>query len=147
MKGDPLSSEASPRPLTEKEVFALATPERFAKYQRSGGNSASMIDHYYDKLLSVARPPPEIVRNPFLERSALESAAPLVKVHLCILSCLEYYLVSSIFIACCSVMFLSMRTVLLWSQVCLEFGATGTVPVAKIEELAVKHGLAIPKEK
>ena len=75
-----MSSESSPRPANEEEVFRFATPERFAKYQTSGGNSNSMIDHYYDKLLSVARPPPEIVQNSFLEAAALQSAAPLVKV-------------------------------------------------------------------
>lgn len=80
LQGDPLSSESSPRPANEEEVFRFATPERFAEYQTSGGNSNSMIDHYYDKLLSVARPPPEIVQNSFLEAAALQSAAPLVKV-------------------------------------------------------------------
>ena len=39
-----------------------------------------MIDHYYDKLLSVSRPPPEIVQNPYLEKQALESTGPLLKV-------------------------------------------------------------------
>ena len=48
--------------------------------QASGGASASMIDHYYDKLLSVARPPPALVRNAWLEQAALDGAAPLIKV-------------------------------------------------------------------
>jgi uncharacterized protein len=76
----PLSSPKTPRPQNVEEVWKLATPERFAKYQSSGGGSVSMIDHYYDKLLSVARPPPEIVQNPFLEKQAKESAGPLLKV-------------------------------------------------------------------
>ena len=39
-----------------------------------------MIDHYYDKLLSVSRPPPKIVQNSYLEKKALESTGPLIKV-------------------------------------------------------------------
>ena len=39
-----------------------------------------MIDHYYDKLFSVARPPAAIVQNPYLEKAAANSAAPLVDV-------------------------------------------------------------------
>ena len=51
---------------------------RFAAYQASGGGSASMIDHYYDKLLQVARPPPDLVRNSYLEGEARTRAAPLL---------------------------------------------------------------------
>ena len=83
-KGDPLSCESSPRPATAAEALALATPERFAEYQASGGKSNSMIDHFFDKLFQVARPPPELVRNPWLEAAALEGAAPLLEV------CLAY---------------------------------------------------------
>ena len=61
--GDPLSVESTPRPTSEAEAFKLATEERFADYQRRGGSSASMIDHYFDKLLQVARPHPSLVRN------------------------------------------------------------------------------------
>ena len=61
--GDPLSVESTPRPTNEAEAFKLATEERFADYQRRGGSSASMIDHYFDKLLQVARPHPSLVRN------------------------------------------------------------------------------------
>ena len=43
-----------------------------------------MIDHYYDKLFSVARPPPALVQNAYLEVAALKGAAPLLKV------CLAY---------------------------------------------------------
>uniref|UniRef100_A0A7S3AVF9 Uncharacterized protein n=1 Tax=Haptolina ericina TaxID=156174 RepID=A0A7S3AVF9_9EUKA len=83
-KGDPLSSPATPRPATEDEVFALAMPERFAKYQASSGGSVSMMDHYYDKLLQVARPPPELVRNSYLEMVAADRVGPLVSI------CLAY---------------------------------------------------------
>ena len=63
--GAPLSVASTPRPTSEDEAWALATPERFESYQSSGGGSASMIDHYFDKLLQVTtlwhlppRPPP-----------------------------------------------------------------------------------------
>ena len=82
--GAPLSVESTPRPATEAEAFALATEERFAEYQRSGGNSDSMMDHYFDKLLQVARPPVDLVRNAYLEAKAAERAAPLLKI------CLSY---------------------------------------------------------
>ena len=79
--GDPLCvPAATPRPRTEGEALALATEERFAAYQASGGGSASMIDHYFDKLLQVARPPPALVRNAYLEEAAARGAAPLLAV-------------------------------------------------------------------
>ena len=81
MQGQPLSCDATPRPKTAEEVLALASPERFARYMATGGKMFStLIDHYYDKLLSVARPPPDIVCNRFLEQAALASAAPLLEV-------------------------------------------------------------------
>lgn len=78
--GTALSVEATPRPRSEQEVWQLATPERFAEYQRSGGSSASMMDHYFDKLLQVARPSPELVRNSYLQEQMERQAAPLVRV-------------------------------------------------------------------
>jgi uncharacterized protein len=38
-----------------------------------------MISHYYDKLLHLACPPKEIVRNPYLEDQARESSKELVE--------------------------------------------------------------------
>lgn len=70
----------TPRCTTDEEAFALATEERFSAYQERGGSSASMIDHYFDKLLQVARPAPELVRNPYLEREATNRVAPLLSV-------------------------------------------------------------------
>ena len=43
-----------------------------------------MVDHYYDKLLQVARPPAELVRNRYLEEAARSRSAPLLSV------CLAY---------------------------------------------------------
>lgn len=82
-KGDPLVSKATPRPTTESEVWAAVTPERWAGYQR-GGNSSSMMDHYYDKLLQIAVFPPEVVRCPPLEQEAARRVKPLVDI------CLEH---------------------------------------------------------
>jgi uncharacterized protein len=78
--GKPLSSGSSPRATTPEEVFRLATPDRFEAYMTSGGQSDDMISHYYDKLLHVARPPPEIVRNSYLEEEAESSSRELVEV-------------------------------------------------------------------
>lgn len=84
----PLCSITSPRAVTVDEVWRYATPERFAAYQARGGTSDDMISHYYDKLLHVARPPPpDRVRNTYLEQMAAVSSAagsPLVEV------CLRY---------------------------------------------------------
>ena len=78
--GRPLFTEASPRARSEEEVWRLATPERFGAYLSGGGEGGDMISHYYDKLLHVARPPPESVRNPYLERCAEGSAGVLIEV-------------------------------------------------------------------
>eukprot|EP00977_Amphora_coffeiformis_P020655 scaffold8374_cov175-Amphora_coffeaeformis.AAC.94 len=78
----PLFSEASPRAKTEAQVWELASPDRFENYLRDSVNDVDddMISHYYDKLLHVARPPPAIVRNSYLEEAAEESARELVGV-------------------------------------------------------------------
>ena len=39
-----------------------------------------MIDHYFDKLLQVARPHPSLVRNAYLEAEAANRARPLLDV-------------------------------------------------------------------
>ena len=76
----PLCSPKSPRATTTEEVFRLAKPDRFDSYLHSGGSSDDMISHYYDKLLHIARPPPDIVRNLYLERMAEDSSKELVEV-------------------------------------------------------------------
>ena len=62
----------------------MASPDRFENYLRDSVNGVDddMISHYYDKLLHVARPPPDIVRNSYLEEAAEESARELV--HVCL---------------------------------------------------------------
>lgn len=50
--GAPLFLPTTPRPRTEEEIWKIATPDRFAAYS---GESDSMIDHYFDKLLHLQR--------------------------------------------------------------------------------------------
>ncbi|EJK48905.1 hypothetical protein THAOC_32262 [Thalassiosira oceanica] len=77
----PLFTENTPRAKSEEDLWRIADPPgRLQKYMERGGTSESMIDHYYDKLLHIARPPREIVRNPYLEQMADSSAQPLVEV-------------------------------------------------------------------
>lgn len=76
----PLSSDQSPRATSIEQVWKCATPERFEAYQARGGSSNDMISHYYDKLLHVARPPKDSVRNHYLEEQAEKSVAPLIEV-------------------------------------------------------------------
>jgi len=78
--GAPLAVDTTPRPATVEEAFDLATEDRFARYQSSGGQSASMMDHYYDKLLQVARPHPDLVQNTYLETEALQRTEPLLSI-------------------------------------------------------------------
>lgn len=75
-----LATATTPRPEAEAEVWALASEERFEEYQRSGGRSASMMDHFYDKLLRVAKPDYKAVCNSYLEAEMDGRAAPLVAV-------------------------------------------------------------------
>eukprot|EP00979_Chaetoceros_neogracilis_P012312 scaffold3219_cov255-Chaetoceros_neogracile.AAC.1 len=76
-----LSSSHSPRARSIEEVWEYATPERFDDYQnKNGGESADMISHYYDKLLHIARPPRESVRNAYLEVCGKYSSKELLEV-------------------------------------------------------------------
>ena len=47
-------------------------------------DSDSMMDHYFDKLLQIARFDPEVVKNEFLCKEAERRVEPLVKI------CLEW---------------------------------------------------------
>ena len=51
----PIYNKGSPQPQTCDEVHLIASDERLAEYRSRSGNSTSMIDHYFDKLLQVAR--------------------------------------------------------------------------------------------
>lgn len=69
-KKAPFHIDTTPRTKTIEDVWRAATPERFATYMK-GVNSASMIDHYYDKLLHIGRPEKLRSQNPYI----LEEAA------------------------------------------------------------------------
>lgn len=56
------------RAETPEQLWEIATPERFASYR---GGSASVIDHYYDKLLHIGKPENLKSQNPYI----LEEAA------------------------------------------------------------------------
>ena len=77
---EPLMLDSSPRPRSEEEVWQYVTEDRWTHYQSSGGQSASMIDHYYDKLLHVANFAPEVVQSSYLVGEARRRVAPLVEV-------------------------------------------------------------------
>lgn len=49
--GTPLFTSQTPRVTNEDDLARIATPQRFRDYS---GNSASMIDHFYDKLVHCA---------------------------------------------------------------------------------------------
>ena len=83
-KNYPIALESSPCPLTEDDVLNHITDDRFKKYLQSGGNSKSMIDHYYDKLLYISRPDPLLVQNSYLEEKILHRTKPLLDI------CLAY---------------------------------------------------------
>ena len=84
-KSQPLSTQESPRPQTEEELWTkYATKNKLQEYMDRGGSSTDMISHYYDKLLHIARPPKDIVRNSYLEHAAESGAKDLVEV------CLRY---------------------------------------------------------
>lgn len=61
----PLFTERTKRARTEEELWKIATPERYRLYTQGGideegkerkkGESESMIDHFYDKLLHIGR--------------------------------------------------------------------------------------------
>lgn len=74
-----ISSDFTPQPQTREEALALVTNERFEIYQQTG-ESASMIDHYYDKLLHVVSVTPEMVQNPYLEAQLRDNVTPLLDV-------------------------------------------------------------------
>jgi len=68
----PLFLPTSPKPKTEEELWQFASEERYKAYN---GNSASMIDHYYDKLLRLSVFP---IRNPFFDIECEKRRKPLI---------------------------------------------------------------------
>mmetsp|Transcript_7912 Transcript_7912/g.12118 ORF Transcript_7912/g.12118 Transcript_7912/m.12118 type:complete len:266 (+) Transcript_7912:88-885(+) len=77
----PLFTNASPRPQSEEELWSkYAVPSKLQDYVDRGGKSTDMISHYYDKLLHIAKPPKDAVRNPYLEREAESTSRELVEI-------------------------------------------------------------------
>jgi uncharacterized protein len=58
---NPLYVSSTPLPKTENDIWKYATEERYNSYK---GQSVSMIDHYYDKLLRASIFP---IKNTFFE--------------------------------------------------------------------------------
>jgi len=77
--GAPLMVTSTPRPATVSELWDQVKEERWKQYQ-NGGNSQSMMDHYYDKLLHIAKLDPEVVRNDFLVEEANKRVQPLIDI-------------------------------------------------------------------
>jgi len=75
----PLCTESTPRPKTNSQVWNFVTEERWKNYQ-NGGNSASMMDHYYDKLLQIAVFQPSVVQNTYLVEEASKRVTPLLDI-------------------------------------------------------------------
>ena len=63
-KGGPIRVATTPIVRTEQELWSHATEARYKAYS---GKSASMMDHYYDKLLRLSSFP---VSNPYLNEQA-----------------------------------------------------------------------------
>ena len=68
----PLYLEDTPKPKTEEELWSVATSERYQSYN---GNSKSMIDHYYDKLLRLTFFP---IQNKYFEEQCNIRRKPLI---------------------------------------------------------------------
>mmetsp|Transcript_26499 Transcript_26499/g.32194 ORF Transcript_26499/g.32194 Transcript_26499/m.32194 type:complete len:272 (+) Transcript_26499:199-1014(+) len=86
----PLAIESTPRPTDHAKVWEYVTPERFEAYQRSG-TSASMFDHYYDKLLQIpAAFTTDVVQNEYLMTAAKTRVKPLLDL------CVEYGITSKV---------------------------------------------------
>lgn len=76
-KNLPLSCQTTPKPKTRQDVMRLASKERFINYK---GSSASMIDHYYDKLLHITQsPPPNIIKNNYLQQQYKNLSDPMIE--------------------------------------------------------------------
>ena len=69
----PLYTAGTSRAITEEELFKIATKERYSKYT---GNSTSMIDHIYDKLLHIS---PFTSSNVYLDTVSKQRNGPLIE--------------------------------------------------------------------
>eukprot|EP00088_Acartia_fossae_P047604 TRINITY_DN5163_c0_g1_i2.p1 TRINITY_DN5163_c0_g1~~TRINITY_DN5163_c0_g1_i2.p1 ORF type:complete len:266 (-),score=40.20 TRINITY_DN5163_c0_g1_i2:961-1758(-) len=77
--GAALSNENTPRPTSDHQVWDFVLEDRWKEYQ-NGGQSASMMDHYYDKLLHIAVFKPQVVKNEYLVAEASKRVEPLLRI-------------------------------------------------------------------
>ena len=71
-KKRPMRVRSTPRFTTAEEIKAGAKYERFQAYVRSGGRSASTIDHVFDKLLHLNNPHlPEIDMSEYFREESI----------------------------------------------------------------------------
>ena len=68
----PLYLVDTPKPKTEEELWSIATHERYNLYD---GNSKSMMDHYYDKLLRLTFFP---IHNKYFDEQCEIRRRPLI---------------------------------------------------------------------
>ncbi len=73
----PVFTKDTPRAKDIHWLSHIATKERYANYVSSGGKSASMIDHYYDKLLHICDFETD---NKYLIETAKKRRKPLVDI-------------------------------------------------------------------
>ena len=69
---NPLYVESTPKPKSEEEIWEIATEDRYRSYS---GSSASMIDHFYDKLLRASFFP---IKNNFLNIESKIRRKPMI---------------------------------------------------------------------
>ena len=74
-----MSCDSTPKPKNSSEVWNYVTPDRLANYMHTK-TSASMMDHYYDKLLHIALFNTEVVQNKYLEETAAHRVQPLLDI-------------------------------------------------------------------
>jgi len=68
----PLYLKDTPKPKTVEELWSIATQERYHSYD---GNSSSMMDHYYDKLLRLTFFP---IKNTYFDEQCEIRRQPLI---------------------------------------------------------------------
>lgn len=73
-KERPLFADQTPRCKTQEDVWKVATPERFQAYT---GDSLSMIDHYYDKLLHLDK---AASGNPYIKEALKSRLQVMMKI-------------------------------------------------------------------
>lgn len=86
-RGRPLFLPETPSPSTEAELAQVLKARPLSAYCEGAGESATMLDHVYEKLLHISCPPTLVgkVRIPalaYLEGRLRERAAPLVRLAL-----------------------------------------------------------------